>query len=366
MRIVEIADQPYKTFSKGESNGIYKAKFIAKGSLIQVNITPYPDEPDTVDVGFYDATDDRNPTIDVTGKGDAFKIFATVGAIVREYVDKKKPDVVTFSGKTRDPSRIKLYDLIARNIGKYLPSFRFESSDVDLGDKRYKFVRAGQESVSEAQLTEGKNHPVICVDVQPEYSGMNDGDENAVFPEIINFVNNQTGPVLMFVNAEDQGLTGDTVAGVKEYWDDTICPEDDRYSYDEETDEYVENPNCPRINWNRFTVVDKGYGYFRSWMDAGISPAVIIRVIRAMYQLKINDSREFEDSKIDLEQLVGSEWDAWMWHDPIIVNWTSVAQLKRFNGAYIVGGGRDECLREVELLMNAFNIKYKRIDSLVY
>jgi len=52
--------------------------------------------------------------------------------------------------------------------------------------------------------------------------------------------------------------------------------------------------------------------------------------------------------------------------DPISVNWTSVAQLKRFNGSYIVGGARDQCLREVELLMNAFNIKYKRIDSLIY
>ena len=27
-------------------------------------------------------------------------------------------------------------------------------------------------------ITEGLNHPIICVDVQPEYSGMNDGDEN--------------------------------------------------------------------------------------------------------------------------------------------------------------------------------------------
>jgi hypothetical protein len=52
--------------------------------------------------------------------------------------------------------------------------------------------------------------------------------------------------------------------------------------------------------------------------------------------------------------------------DPIIVEWTSVAQLKRFQGAYIMGGGRNECLREVELLMNAFNIGYKRIDRLVY
>ena len=55
-----------------------------------------------------------------------------------------------------------------------------------------------------------------------------------------------------------------------------------------------------------------------------------------------------------------------MGDDPLIVNWVSVGQLRKFNGAYIMGGGRNECLREVELLMNAFNIKYKRIDSLVY
>lgn len=358
MRIVEIADQPYKTFSKGENMGVFKAKFIAKGSLIQVNITPYTRDKKIVDVGFFDATDDKNPTIDMTGKGDAFRIFATVGAIVKDYVAKNDPDVLTFSGKTRDPSRIRLYDLIAKNIGKYLPGYKLGDSGVDLGDKRYTFVRAGKDP-SGSLLTEGKNYPVIVVDVQPEYSGMNDGDESAVFPEIINFVNNQTGPVLMFVNAEDQGLSGDTVASIKQYWEDTVRGED--YDYDDEDAEPTDS-----INWDRFTIVDKGYGYFRAWMDAGISPAVIIRVIRAMYQLKISDSREFEDSAVDLEQLVGSEWDAWMWQDPITVNWTSVAQLKRFNGAYIVGGGREECLREVELLMNAFNIKYRRIDSLVY
>ena len=82
-------------------------------------------------------------------------------------------------------------------------------------------------------IVEGLSHPVIVVDVQPEYSGMNDGDESDVFPQIINFVNKQTGPVLMFVNAEDQGLSGDSVAGIKEYWNDTVCPEEERYTYDE-------------------------------------------------------------------------------------------------------------------------------------
>jgi hypothetical protein len=204
-------------------------------------------------------------------------------------------------------------------------------------------------------ILEGTSTPCIVVDVQPEYSGMNDGDENPVFPEIIQFVNNQTGPVLMFVNSEDQGLTGDSIVGIKEYWNDTVA-------------EF----NAQPINWNRFAIVDKGYGYFRPWMDAGINPAVIIRMIRTLYQNKVNDSRELfggegsSEYAEGMEQLVGPEFEHWMLSDPITVNWTSVAQLKKFSGAYIVGGGRNECLREVELLMNAFNIRYRRIDRLVY
>ena len=197
-------------------------------------------------------------------------------------------------------------------------------------------------------ITEGRAHPVIVVDVQPEYSGMNDGDENSVFTEIINFVNQQTGPVLMFVNAEDQGLSGDTVQSIKEYWDDSgFSPE----------------------NWRRVQIADKGYGYLRSWMDSGIEPATIIATIRELYQQKKTDSRELQfpasNRRTPQQSLIMGAMQE-MEDDPISVNWTSIAQLKRFTGAYIVGGARDQCLREVELLMNAFNIRYKRIDSLVY
>jgi len=52
--------------------------------------------------------------------------------------------------------------------------------------------------------------------------------------------------------------------------------------------------------------------------------------------------------------------------DNISIEWTSVAQLKRFNRAYLMGGGRNECLKEVSLLMNAFNIKYKLIEQFIY
>jgi hypothetical protein len=198
-------------------------------------------------------------------------------------------------------------------------------------------------------LEYAKTRSVICVDVQPEYSGIHDGDENPVFEEIIRFVNNQRGPVLMFVNAEDAGMSGDTVQDVRAYWEDS---------------------GFDPSNWSRVTVVDKGYGYLRTWMDSGIPPAVIIKVIREMYRQKTNDSRHLWDDdalyRENLPKLVGPSFKPWMFDDGLFTEWTSVAQLKRFAGSYIVGGGRNECLREVELLMNAFNIPYKRVDSLVY
>jgi hypothetical protein len=131
----------------------------------------------------------------------------------------------------------------------------------------------------------------------------------------------------------------------------------------------VENANCPTIDWSRFTIADKGYGYLRSWMDHGIEPSIIIATIREMYSQKVSDTRELQfpafNRRTTTQSLIQGAIEE-MEDDPMSVGWTSIAQLKRFSGAYLVGGGREECLREVELLMNAFNIKYKRIDSLVY
>ena len=200
-------------------------------------------------------------------------------------------------------------------------------------------------------LTENRSRSCIVVDVQPEYCGIYDGDESPVCVDIINFVNKQTGPILMLVNAEDQGLTRDTIKDIKVYWEDS---------------------GFDPSNWSRVEIVDKGYGYFRSWMDSGIDPSVIIKIIREMYSQRVTDSRDlfqkiYNHSYEDLmTQLIGQTPTSTQLYDPIIVEWTSVAQLKKFNGSYIVGGARNECLREVELLMNAFNIKYKRINSLVY
>ena len=104
-------------------------------------------------------------------------------------------------------------------------------------------------------------------------------------------------------------------------------------------------------------------------MDHGIELSTIIATIREMYAQRVTDTRDLEfpafTRRTTTQSLIQGAIEE-MADDPMTVGWASVGQLKRFSGAYLVGGGRNECLREIEILMNAFNIKYKRIDGLVY
>lgn len=211
-------------------------------------------------------------------------------------------------------------------------------------------------------ITEGLNYHVIVVDVQPEY-------DNPTNQKIINFVVKQTGSVLFFVNAEDQGITGDSIESIQQYWEERAPGKTEGEEGEDEEGNYYYNEPTSSIDWRRFKIVDKGYGYLRSWMDHGIEPSTIIATIREMYSQKVSDSRDLTfpsfNRRTPTQSLIQGAIDE-MGDDSISVGWASVGLLKRFSGAYLVGGGRNECLREVELLMNAFNIKYKRIDSLVY
>lgn len=193
-----------------------------------------------------------------------------------------------------------------------------------------------------------KNRNVIVVDIQPAYESGWDNPRQLY--EVMDFLNSQN-QILMLVNADSDGFTDDTKDSVYEYWLE--------HDFDEE-------------KFSDVTYFDKGYGFLRSWMDNGVSEHTIIRVIREMYRNRVWDSRELfggEDSdeyETLFEEFVGHEFQDWMLSDPLIVEYVPLKLLKKFEGSYIIGGGRNECLREVELIMNAFNIKYKRIDKFVY
>ncbi len=73
-----------------------------------------------------------------------------------------------------------------------------------------------------------------------------------------------------------------------------------------------------------------------------------------------------EQIGVQQSMLTDAESSVGMADTSIEVEWTSIGQLKEFSGAYIMGGYRTECLAEVQLLMNAFNIKYTQIQKFIF
>ena len=205
-------------------------------------------------------------------------------------------------------------------------------------------------------LTEARSGYAIVVDVQPEYSTWIDFEY-----ELMEYLNKQR-KILMMVNSDAEGLTRDSIPSIKDYWV--------HHGFE---------------NLGSVEVIDKGYGYLRGWMDQGVSEHTIIKTIREMYKQKVTDSRDLfidrqkykqsvvpsridmnAERRIGLKEFLGSEYKVWMEDEGISTEWVSVKKLKQYSGAYIMGGAKDKCLKEVELLMSAFNIRSTRINKFVY
>jgi len=198
-------------------------------------------------------------------------------------------------------------------------------------------------------ITEARYSSTIVVDVQPDYSRFIN-----FAPELMKFLNTQKRILMLINGTQGGGLAGighgshDTIPSIKKYWEENGF-----------------------TNWEAVTVVDKGFGYLRNWMDMDVSENTIIRTIREMYAQRVNQSEELfknsEDPEAEMEKFLGDGYiDEYMLEDPIYINWISLKLLKSFSGSYITGGGCNECLKEIELIMSAFNIKATRISKFIY
>lgn len=198
--------------------------------------------------------------------------------------------------------------------------------------------------------------PVVCVDVQPIYA---DYTPQGYEQKIAKFLAQHRGPILMYVNADDTVTEDNIEYDIFPFWEAI---------FELNGDDFIEGGAFDNMEW-----FDKGYGYFRSWMDIGIERKYIISVIREMYQQKVYDSRMLFDGDEDkiLEYLqpvaesVNTTPDTLL-DDALSVGWVALDQLKLYNNCYLIGGGKKECLAELAILMNAFNIKYTMIDGLIY
>ena len=203
---------------------------------------------------------------------------------------------------------------------------------------------------------EYNSNNVIVVDIQPMYCGKKFGTFSiSRFGEFIKQMLNKSRKVLYFYNGMEtvgEDTQDDIIQWlIERMMEEGLVDSEDEYALDQLY--YLFNQ---RIIWH-----DKGYGYLRPWMDQGVSDSTIIQTIRCMAGKHINDSRDLAEKELKIATN-GEDIP----EDPLIIPSIPLNTLKQFSGAYICGGGRDECLREVQLLMNAFNIKYIMFREFIY
>jgi hypothetical protein len=188
----------------------------------------------------------------------------------------------------------------------------------------------------------------IVVDIQPEY------EKYIRFPvaQFVDFLKTMLEKgkrVVYFFNGESIGSKDSEESII--YWLMEHLNEDEQDNF-----YYLLQHN---IIWR-----DKGYGFFRGWMDDGVEDATLIKFIRHMTMQKTYDSRDI--SPEDSEAMAGNNKKILNNHDNIYMPDISIPMLKQFNGAYLCGGSRRECLKEVTLLLNAFNIKYTMMSKFIF
>lgn len=118
-------------------------------------------------------------------------------------------------------------------------------------------------------------------------------------------------------------------------------------------------------------VLSKEYGFFRPFIDYGLPENFIIDLGKLMIKSGYNDSREFIGGNIlffkDLIEKYQLSADTFPYEDPMIIPGIYI-DLKNFvqTGAVLTGGGLNECLKEISILLNILDIDHTVNNELVY
>jgi hypothetical protein len=198
-------------------------------------------------------------------------------------------------------------------------------------------------------ITESKieNKTLVCVDVQPEYEPYITFNMR----EWVNFINksSKTNNIVFLYNGHD--TLGMVSKEEYTWW---------LYEYGIK-DEVL----------NQATFYDKGYAFFRYCMDEGIDHNNIIDLIKYMMRHNINDSRDIDEdmwnnymeetnhSQEDVRELLENASD--MISIPDLMNF-----LSRYNNIVLIGGGVQECLKEVEIALLALNKRFNIYSKFTY
>lgn len=130
--ITEAFNQPYPlTWNKSEHGDYDALARLPDGTNLSILFNNEGNEEWQVE--FY-----RNNSLEVTGEGDAQRIFATVLTAIQQFIQKEHPWRVIFSASKlvlrgqKKNSRAKLYNSL---VARYARAWGYEEYDEDHGDQ---------------------------------------------------------------------------------------------------------------------------------------------------------------------------------------------------------------------------------------
>jgi GNAT superfamily N-acetyltransferase len=155
--INEVFDQPYQMkWEKGEFSDYDALAKLRDGSNLHImfeKVTPYE-----WNISFY-----RNNSQEVTGEGDAQRVFATVLAAIQKFIKKEHPVNVSFSASKQlesgeeTASRVNLYNKMIR---RYAQAWGYHLQAHDNGDAVMYELTSQKHHPEESPFSEAQENPV--------------------------------------------------------------------------------------------------------------------------------------------------------------------------------------------------------------
>jgi len=204
-----------------------------------------------------------------------------------------------------------------------------------------------------------QDYTLVVVDVQPSYK------DNITFDlyEFIEFLDLDWMSILYLFNGPELGM--ENQESIQEWLTEHADYEDDDENEDEDDeDEDEDYYDSPFVGQN-FDWYEKGYAFFRSFMDEGVGDDDIVAIGKYMLKHGMNDVRDFRDEdweKLDVDETAQELAEG---GDTMYIPDVS-DRLLGIPHPLLVGGGRDECLREVQLLLEILDIPYTTFSPFVY
>lgn len=296
-------------------------------------------------------TDEKAPVTDKQYY-DYLRLPHEVNARFTEVVKRLKPfvrkpdgsiDMVDFNQFKSDFERLyEGFDVITPKMAKRLIK-RLYAYYTSIKEKLLKkgVDKLQQKTLKESDLLKESaiGRHLVVVDVQPEYAPYMDGMQYKLFQYINQHIDELAGLTFLYNGYDTLGMVSE---GEYRNW-------------------LVENGLDEDIAYEA-TLYDKGYAFFRNCMDRGGDDEELVNLVKFMRDNNINDSRELDEDfwKAFIEKYGSENIRELMEDSEDCINIPDLMDfIDRFNNIVLVGGGINECLKEVELALDALGKNYE-------